>query len=779
MYCRGMNKLQLSNHFDSTYPLKNAVEINDTLWYCDSEGYRVVYHGWDTPIYRVSLDNEVELRYVAVSLRLGGFAHQYEIAEAFNHSTKSQRRWEIRYQENGLDGLRRKKSPGPSFKITSTQEQCIKKWFKENISNSEMARRLGVTETTIRRSLKRMGLQRKKDVVASPPLTFLSYEEEDQSAASEVVLIESDQKAVDDKITHADTHEIESERPQIINCEWSRDPTDRSLDRVLAALGLLDDAVPIFGDSDKLAHAGVFIALPLFVRSGILEVFQRIYHSIGPAFYGLRTTVVCLFILTLLRIERPENLKEHNPEEMGRLLGLDRAPEVKTLRRKLERFALRKEGMNLMRALAELRANEHPEAVGVLYFDGHVKEYHGKETTGKTYVCRRRLAAPAATDTWVNDINGDPLFVVHSELNEGLTETLEPILGEVRGFVGPKKSITVVFDRGGWSPKLFTKLIESGFYIITYRKGHFRKITRSNFKEFRLVEGGKRYDYELHDAPSVRVGKTGNKYGDGPKYLWMRQVTRLRNDNRQTAVITNRQDLRPEKVLFLMFNRWRQENFFKYMKEEFALDVLLEYGSNPVSEDADRPNPERKKIDKKIRKLREELKEAKLALGDSLSSNKEPACYTVKDLKISNAMLLRKVEETNKKIEQLQAKKKSLPKRVPADDLVTLKRERNLIADAIKMSAYQIESELFSMLWQSYARTADEGRTLLHAAFQASAKMDVTENEVRITIAPQSSPHRSRAVADLCLELNKIEAKFPGTNKKIFLAVNLPKSDNF
>jgi len=252
----------------------------------------------------------------------------------------------------------------------------------------------------------------------------------------------------------------------------------------------------------------------------------------------------------------------------------------------------------------------------------------------------------------------------------------------------------------------------------------------------------------------------------------------MRNDNWQTAVITNRQDLRPEKFLFLMFNRWRQENFFKYMREEFALDVFLEYGSEPVSEDADRPNPERKKIDKKICNLREELKEAKLAFGESLEANEQSARYTVRDLKIANAMALRKVEETKKNIEQLKAKKKSLPKRVPADDLVALKRERNLIADALKMSAYQIESELFSMLGQFYARNADEGRTLLHAAFQSSAKMDVNENEIRITIAPQSSPHRSRAVADLCLELNKIEAIFPGTNKQIVLAVNLPKSDN-
>jgi len=378
-------------------------------------------------------------------------------------------------------------------------------------------------------------------------------------------------------------------------------------------------------------------------------------------------------------------------------------------------LAGRKAGMNLMRALAELRAQERPEVLSVLYIDGHVKEYSGKDATGKAYVCRRRLAAPAATDTWVNDINGDPLLVIHSEMNEGLTQTLEPLLSEIRGLVGPERKVTVAFDRGGWSPKLFAKLIPSGFHILTYRKGHFTKIPMSHFQKCTQVEGGQSTVYELHDAPRVRVGKSGGEKGEGSAYLWMRQVTRLREDGRQTAVLTDRQDLPPEQVLSLMFNRWRQENFFKYMREEFALDALLEYGSEPLSQEVDRPNPALKEIDKKLRKAQEEKNEAERVLGELLRTNQESARRTVRGFKIANAEALRKVEEATDKIEQLKAKKSVLPKRVSAKDLVVLKRERNLVADAIKMSAYQIEGELCAILEKSYARHAEEGRTLLHA----------------------------------------------------------------
>ncbi len=774
------NKILLQ--FGDKYPIEKdgVVEINESLWYTDNDGYRIVYQGWGVPLYRISLNDVVEVRFVAVSLRLSGFAHQYEIAIAFKHSVGSQRRWEHLYQEKGIEGLRNKKLPGPAFKILNTQEQCIRKWFKEGLSNREIARRLEVDEKTIRQTLKRLGLQRKMKVSLTSTLPFSNAEENQQVGDFDLESAKEEDEVTEDLVIEKDTTTIPDTEPIQTESSWlQQDPTDRSLDRMLAALGRLDDAAPIFGDADQLPRAGVFLAVPLLEKSGILNVFQRIYHTLGPAFYGLRTTLVCLFFLALLRIKRPENLKEYSPEELGQLLGLDRAPEVKTLRRKLDQLAARQEGMNLMRALAEQRAKERPEILGVLYFDGHVKEYSGKEATGKAYVCRRRLATPAATDTWVNDINGDPLFVVHSDINEGLTKTLEPILSEIRTFAGPEKEITVVFDRGGWSPKLFNRLINSGFHIITYRKGHFNKIPCSHFQKSTLVEGGKTYTYELNDATRVRIGKTGNKKGEGAKYLWMRQVVRLRDDNRQTAVITDRQDLAPEKVLYVMFNRWRQENFFKYMRDEFALDALLEYGSEPTPQELDHPNPVIKEIDRKLRKAREEKKESERILGELLGANKESARPTVRGFKIANAEALRKVEEAKEIIEQLRAKKKSLPKRVPADDQVVLKRERNLVADAIKMSAYQIESELCSMLGKSYARNDDEGRTFLHAAFQSSAKIEVKKNEIQITMVPQSSPHRSRVFADLCQEINKIGACFPGTNKRVVLAVNLPEPVTF
>ena len=135
-------------------------------------------------------------------------------------------------------------------------------------------------------------------------------------------------------------------------------PLDRSMDRLLAAMGVLYDAVPVFAPTQNLPRAGVLLAIPALVASGLLSMAEKIYGSLGPAFYGLRTTLVAYVLLALLRIPRPEMLKEYSPGELGRLVGLDRMPEVKTLRRKLARLAALKGSYRLGREIARQRITE-------------------------------------------------------------------------------------------------------------------------------------------------------------------------------------------------------------------------------------------------------------------------------------------------------------------------------------------------------------------------------------------------------------------------------------
>jgi prepilin-type processing-associated H-X9-DG protein len=758
-------------------PSDGRTYINESVWFEDRDGYRVVFR-WHEPLYRVALDDTVHLRLVAVCLRQSQLATQAEIARAFGHSVITQRRWERRYEQESIDGLVPRRRSGRCRQLTKSQEAMVRKWFHAGVSNREMAKRLGVGEATVRRLLKRWGLRRApEERQRALPLVD---EDGGKIRAPDPPAREASGPMSKDQPQREREVEIGAAPPcdaALPPGSWTidHDPRDRSGDRALARLGLLEDALPLFADAESVPRAGVLLAIPWLVRHGLLQVFCKLYGSLRPSFYGLRTTVVTLFLCALLRIKRPEQLKEHRPGELGQIFGLDRAPEVKTIRRKLSRLAAAGQGKALMEELARVRIEEDGGRIAFLYVDGHVREYHGKHRLSQAKKAQRQVVTPAATDTWVHDAQGEPLLVVTSEMNAKLTQVLEPILDDVKRLVPPGRRITVIFDRGGFSPKLFARLIAAGFDVITYRKGKTRKLPPASFaKQRRKIEGVWR-EYELCDRPRVRVGRLHAKRkkpdAEGPQYLWLREVRVLRDDGRQTPILTNRTDLEAVEVAYRIFHRWRQENFFKYMADEFALDALVEYGVDKVSEASDRPNPQWVKATKQLKQAKAAVARLRAELGEQAAVNVEATRRTMRGFKIAHADLRRQLQKAEARVKRLFQKRKTIPKRIPASDLKTLKTEKKLIIDSIKMTAYQVETELLGMLHDHYARTADEGRTLLHAAFQSPGRVEVTDGELHVTLAAQSSPHRTAALAALCQQLDAILTTFPGTNLRLRLTV--------
>jgi transposase len=785
-------------------PLSDRTPINGSVYFVDQDGYRVVFR-WEMPIYRVALADVVHLREVAVNLRQSELVTQEEIAHAFGHTVITQSRWEHAFQKDGIAGLLPKRPSGRRPTLGKSQEALLRRWFYQEWSNCEMAKRLSVDEATIRRTLKRLKLTRTAQL--APMLAGIESQTPEVPAAENRVSLpeagaDLSASLVEDvaetptamtpvgEVSPGPSPEprVASETPtdpeakRTPSFTMDNDPHDRSGDRLLARLGRLEDAVPLFDDHESLPRAGVLLAVPLLVRHGLIDGFDKVYGScLAPSFYGLRTMAVVLFLAALLRIKRPEHLKEHRPGDLGAIVGLDRMPEVKTVRRKFTVLAAMERAKQLMDELARRRIARDEDRVAFLYADGHVREYHGKSPLFSAKKPQRQVATPAVTDTWVHDALGEPLLVVTSEVNAHLTQILERVLADVRRVLGDQRRITLIFDRGGFSPKLFTRLIAQGCDIITYRKGKSGKMPKHCFSTEREKIDGLEREYELCDRPRVRVGalpavgkRTKGRKGKAAKrYLWMREVRVLREDERQTSILTNRQDLSAVMVAYRIFNRWRQENYFKYMDEEFALDALVEYGTKELPDTTDRPNPQWLRVTRRLKEARAEVSRLRCELGKEAACNDEAARPTMRGFKIAHAELRKQLEEAETRVTRLLEQRCKIPKRILATDRVALKTEKKLIADAIKMAAYQVETELLGLLQDHYARSGEEGRTLLHAAFQSPAQLEVTEKELRVTIASQSSPHRTAALAALCEQLDAFAVSFPGTNLRLRLAVQV------
>ena len=632
---------------------------------------RLTFFDASGPIFSCREEDDGALRFAAAMLTEPGLglAGPSQIARAVGRHRSRVHEYRTRYREGGAVAVEvKRRGPRGASKLKGHVLVCAQELLTEGLSNCQVAAQVGVSEQTIRKGLKdgrlvrqqgagrtRSGTKRPPAPLASTPRTRSNA---DAACAGGVA-------------------------------------TTRAAERALAPTGLLVEALPRFATAESVAKAGVLVALPALLGQGLVEVGQQLYGSLKHGYYGLTSMLLSFGLMALVRIKSTEGLTTHAPGEFGRVLGLDRAPEMKTARRKLAELAGRGRALEFSRAFAERWATEAPDALGYLYIDGHVRPYHGRTLTlPKTHVPRRRLCMPATTDYWVNDAHAEPLLFITAPANEGLLAMMEQeLLPQIRTLVGDARRVTLIFDREGWSPKTFRTWTQAGFDVITYRKGRYRDWQRRCFTEVTVDLAGRTVPYLLAERV-VRVA-TGFR---------MREVRRLCDNGHQTAVVTTRRDLSIETVALRMFSRWQQENFFRYMRHEFALDHLPTTAVEPADPARSVPNPAEKEMQRERGQVTAQLVKAEQAYGQRAHDNPEQQRRTVRGFKISQAELGRTIKKLRSARAQLATAINALPARVPvretlnAEPTVRLERERKIITDTVKMVAYRAETQLANLV---------------------------------------------------------------------------------
>jgi transposase len=713
------------------------------------------------PIAQYALGDRMSEAHAMVSLVELGWADQNDVAKAFGCSARTLRRYQQRFADGGLAALGRPNGcPRGLVRLAASRRSRIQHLKSQGCSHHEIARQLGISVPAVRKTLRRLGWKATPLAQAELPLE-VAIATPPNPPSVQAFASPRPASGGNPNLSAFSAPVVATPLPSTSDT----DPGHRWTDRLFARLGLLEDAAPLFGSANAVPRAGVLLAIPVLVVSGVFDCAQKIYGTLGPAFYGLRTSLLTLLLMALWRIKRPEGLKEYSPQDLGRVLGLDRAPEVKTLRRKLARLAAAGRAAQFGQALAQQRVALRGKALGFLYADGHVRVYHGHHVLPKAHVARMRISLPATSDYWINDSAGDPLFVVTAEANAGLVKMLPGILAQVRALVG-KRRLTVVFDRGGYSPKLFQLILAANFDLLTYRKGRYPRISRKRFQTRRTRRAGQTITYVLADQ-EVRLLKGK---------LRLRQVIRLMDNGHQTPILTSRRDLPAAQVAYRMFDRWRQENFFKYLREEYALDALVEYATAPDDPTREVPNPAWAVVEAQLRQAYAHLDRLQAEYGLEALTNLEEQRRTMRGFKTAHGKLGQKIWGAWQPIEQLEKRRAAIPRRVPVQSVldqpvVKLAPERKHLTNLIKMLAYQAESDLLRLVAPHYRRAGQEGRTLLQSALASAADLQVTETELRVTLAPQSSPHRTRAIAALCEELNQTKTLFPGSKRRLHYSI--------
>ena len=517
--------------------------------------------------------------------------------------------------------------------------------------------------------------------------------------------------------------------------------------------------------------AGLLLALPALAGTGLIQTARDVYGRLKDGFYGLETVLVLLVFLALAGEPRAEGATRVPPAALGRVLGLDRAPEVKTIRRKLAELAAAGKAAELQLAIARHHAEARPDDLGFLYVDGHTRAYFGTRDVQKMHIARMKHPGPATEETWVTDDRGDPLLVVLAEPSSSLAAQIKTLLPDLRAIAGPDARPVLCFDRGGWSPDLFAHVTAAGFDLLTYRKAEAGKdlpaIPGSEFTTATWTgDDGRERGYDLAETEITLPVTSGAHKGE---VLTLRQVTR-RDKDRQVHILTSRDTtlLPAPAVIWRMTCRWREENYFRYARAHFALDALDSYAVTPDDPDRKVPNPAKKTASAAVSAANKDLAAAAAARQDKLAALRSPAPGTA--AVITNAKLAEldaPVDAARRKLDAARAAAKAVPAKIPLSqhnpDMVKLDAQTKLITHAIRMAAYNAETILARALNGHYARAGDEGYALIREALTASGDIIPDGGTLTIRLDPLTAPRRTRAIAALCDQLNATATRYPGT----------------
>jgi hypothetical protein len=729
-----------------------AVEIGEVACLVEDEaGGRVFVRG--ELVFAWNAGDELGRRLAAVQLVAVKGARAVRVAAGFGVNTETLRRWDNAVSEAGVVALvPGKRGPKGPSRLSHEVVADIRARRLGGASLRAIARAVGISEASVRRALPAIKQPGNQEVV-------------DGAGAGDH----------GDACGDGGAGEVTAVELPVLP-----PPADRSAERAAARWGQLTAAEPVFAPAARVPLAGLLLAIPALEATGLLSCATTVFGCLRNGFYGLDTMLTEGVLRVLAGEPRAEGATRVDPVALGRVLGLDRASEVKTIRRKITALAAAGRAEELLAAMAAAHVarldKTNPDLTAVFYVDGHVRAYQGGRKIAKTHLSRLKFPAPATVETWVSDASGDPVLVVMAEPGASLAMELRRLLPELRRTVGDDRRVLVGFDRGGWSPALFAHMDAEGFDVLTWRKVPAENVEQDLFADLTyLDETGRVHQWQVADT-TVDL-PTGND-----QVFTMRQVSLLvanksgrakdgHDSTRQIHILTTRGDLPVEQVIYRMGSRWRQENYFRYARMHFDLDSHDAYTTTEDDPARLVPNPAKKKAHQQVLAARARYDRA-LAATDAamLQAVSPPPGESVLITNADHDALTADLRAAESDLNGAQETHRQVQARLPLAQVnpgqQVLDVQTKLITHAIRIAAFNTATALARAIrvHTGYARAGDEAHALVRQALTGSGDIDPGDGVLTVHLDPLPTGRATAAIAELCEHLTATQTRYPGTD---------------
>jgi transposase len=745
-----------------------ATPINDLISVV-REGAKWTYFYGVLPVFQHAEDDRRSFRMFTGQLCCNDTCTQAQIMRSFGVSKNSVLRSVAKCRQEGVVGFYRPRRARGASVMTAEVVAQAQRGLDLDRARREVAEELGIQYDTLGKAIRQGRLREPTPPPAeagSPKPIPSPVAASDKSARSEA------DAAAGDEMGLACT---------------------RPAERVLAAIGLLPGgATTQFQSCRDVSYGGVLCGLPALAENGLFDHLATL--PVLSGYYLALHVILLLAYMALCRIKAVEQLQYDTPGELGKLMGLDRIPEVRCLRKKMAQLSENEAPQQWASVLSREWMKQRPELAGTLYADGHVRLYHGRLTSlPRRYVARQRLCLRGTTDYWINDALGQPFFSVERPIDHGLLEVLRNdvvprLLKEVPGQptaeqlqADPYRSrFVIVFDREGYSPAFFREMWQQHrIACITYHKYAKEAWPESEFTETQVP-------LPAGEILSLKLAERGSWIGDHRQGLWVREVRKLNPGGHQTSLVSTAYGQLGRENAGQLFSRWSQENFFRYMMEHYAIDALNEYRTEAIS-GTNRPvvNPARRELDRQSRALKGKLTQRQARFAAlTLHPQAEPS--VIEKWEWQKTDLREQIEQLEYQLTGLKEQMNCMPRHLAWDELPEehkfqrLAPSRKRLTDTVKLVAYRAETALTMIVREKLAHE-NEARALIRDLFRSDADLhpDEAGGVLTVRLHTLANPRSNRAIQHLLEHLNAAEFTHPGTNLRLaYTLTATPPSDS-
>ncbi len=515
-------------------------------------------------------------------------------------------------------------------------------------------------------------------------------------------------------------------------------------------------------------YAGAMLAHAYLDRIGAEAILAA---ALPPGLARPRYDDLALLAATSLAfalgVSSAEGTKHLIPDQAGILAGIGRLPGLRTLRPRLSAIAETCDPLALQRQLGAAMLAADAPGLHVYYVDDHFVPYEGAKPVPKGWNTKRRHAQPGRAGTVVTGYRGRAVCFADGEPS-GLSATLPPALTQLRQVLGPDAQILLGFDRGGSYPQVFRAIRGQHAGWVTWRRAPLAPAAAAPRRFWAARGDGKPAEVVWLADETVTI----KDYGQA------RQITLFEHGAPVLQVLTSDTAAPAAALLAWLRCRWREENLFKYLEAHYGIHWLTDYHASLQDDTHLIGNPERKVGRARLRSAEQALAAAERELATLLTTPELSAA--AKNTAIPAAE--NKITQARDAVTAAKAALKHIPAKLPASQVTPgaqkaiLRTRRRSLQMVLRLLAAAAEHWLGNRL-NDYLRDPGEYRAISRHLLHLGGTITRTPRTITVTLDPPAAPRIARALALLLDEINATPPRMPGDTRPITYRLATPAPD--